>query len=219
MLTGRTYVGFTGEKLAVEGDLLAVVARAKDGYDQDEVPALLVFDDQTGQQIDFDLRGTREQALGRLDRHPHVVALRAREPESEAASEAGGAEAARPGPGRPRLGVVSREVSLLPRHWAWLEQQPGGISGALRRLVDEARKTSAARDRARAVQEAVGKLMWALAGDFPGFEEASRALYAADLAGFERQTAGWPADIRNHLLRKLREGATSPAAGPAPDAG
>ena len=124
-----------------------------------------------------------------------------------------GVGAARTGPGRPKLGVVSREVSLLPRHWAWLEQQPGGISGALRRLVDESRKANQGRDRARAARDAAGKIMWALAGNFPGFEEASRALYAGDLAGFEQQTEGWPGDIRNHLIRRLREAEFPPATG------
>src|ERR1700739_3037247 len=48
------------------------------------------------------------------------------------------AETARPG--RPKLGVVAREVTLLPRHWDWLATQPGGGSVALRKLVGEARR-------------------------------------------------------------------------------
>src|SRR5665213_1978029 len=43
------------------------------------------------------------------------------------------------GPGRPKLGVQAREVTLLPRHWDWLNSQPGGASAALRKLVEEAR--------------------------------------------------------------------------------
>ncbi|MFY0534142.1 DUF2239 family protein [Nannocystis pusilla] len=48
---------------------------------------------------------------------------------------------ARTGPGRPKLGVVSREVSLLPRHWEWLERQP---SGSRRRCADSSRRRSGA---------------------------------------------------------------------------
>jgi hypothetical protein len=215
MLTGRTYTAFSGVQLAAAGALAAVVERAKEGFDRDEKPALLVFDDQSGVQIDFDLRGTKEEALARLAHHPHVVALRAQEAAVEGAEGAG---EVRSGPGRPKLGVVSREVSLLPRHWAWLEQQPGGISGALRRLVDEARKANQGRDRARAARDAAHRIMWALAGNFPGFEEASRALYAGDLPRFERETEQWPADIRQHLLRRLREAGldADPAAPGAP---
>src|ERR1700679_3549712 len=44
-----------------------------------------------------------------------------------------------PKPGRPKLGVTAREVTLLPRHWDWLATQPGGASIALRRLVEDAR--------------------------------------------------------------------------------
>ena len=196
MLTGRNYTAFAGDKRVVTGALTTIVAGAKEWQDQGQEPALLIFDDQTGNQIDFDLRGTAGEVLGRLDQHPHVVALRAQETAPEGA--------ARTGPGRPKLGVVSREVSLLPRHWAWLEQQPGGISGTLRRLVDESRKANQGRDQARAARDAAGKIMWALAGNFSGFEEASRALYAGDLAGFERESAEWPADIRHHLLGLLR---------------
>jgi hypothetical protein len=107
----------------------------------------------------------------------------------------------RSGPGRPKLGVVSREVSLLPRHWEWLEQQPNGISAALRRLVDEARKANAAKDRVRAATEAAGRFMTVVAGNLPGFEEALRALYAHNEARFEEEIHDWPNDVREHARR------------------
>lgn len=140
---------------------------------------LLVFDDASGRQVDFDLRGTESQVLAR--------AL----PEQ------------RSGPGRPRLGVVSREISLLPRHWEWLEQQPSGASAALRRLVDEARRREQGRQRVRLALDAAARFMSAMAGDLAGFEEATRALYAKDRARLEALTSKWPRDVRRHMLQLI----------------
>jgi Uncharacterized protein conserved in bacteria len=136
---------------------------------------LLVFENGTGRQVDFDLR------------------VAAEEPSIEVA------EAPR-GPGRPRLGVVAREVTLLPRHWDWLNSQPGGASIALRKLVEEARKTSGDRDRIRAAQEAAYRFMSAVAGNLPGFEEASRALFAYDRRQFAHLIAAWPEDVRDYVV-------------------
>jgi hypothetical protein len=140
----------------------------------------LIFEDQTGRQVDFNFRGTPEEVVARV--------------------APGGAQ---PGPGRPRLGVVSREVSLLPRHWEWLETQPNGISAALRRLVDEARKLEPEAERARLAREAASRFMWAVAGNLPGFEEASRALFARNATAFRRRTSAWPKDVREQLDRLL----------------
>jgi hypothetical protein len=105
------------------------------------------------------------------------------------------------GRGRPKLGVVAREVTLLPRHWDWLNTQPGGASVALRKLVEEARRTSGDRDRTRAAQEAAYHFMSAIAGDLPGFEEATRALFAYDRRRFGDLVAQWPEDVRDHAIR------------------
>ena len=110
-----------------------------------------------------------------------------------------GVMAARTGPGRPKLGVVAREVTLLPRHWEWLQEQPGGASAALRRLIDAARRSPEA--RGRQAREAAGRFLTALAGDLPGYEEATRALYGGDAAGFRARMEGWPEDVREHALR------------------
>ena len=100
--------------------------------------------------------------------------------------------------GRPKLGVVAREVTLLPRHWDWLNGQPGGASVTLRKLVEEARRRSSATDQAREGQEAAYRFMSAIAGDLPGFEEATRALWRRDAARFEHETDAWPKDVRDH---------------------
>ena len=107
---------------------------------------------------------------------------------------------ARRGPGRPRLGVVAREVTLLPRHWDWLALQPGGASVAIRKLVEAARRSSGDKDRVRFAQEATYRFVSAIAGDKPHYEEAIRALFAADAARFDKLIAEWPADIRDHAL-------------------
>jgi len=113
-----------------------------------------------------------------------------------------GTEPAAPrGPGRPKLGVVAREVTLLPRHWDWLGRQPGGASVTLRRLVESARRAGSAQEQARQASEAADRAMRTLAGDLPGFEEASRAFWRGERATFDQLTVDWPTDVRQHLLQ------------------
>jgi hypothetical protein len=171
-----TYTAFLDHRRLASGELADVLPPLKKHFDRNPGAALLVFEDESGGQIDFDLRGSLAEVVARAQPRP-----------------------ARPAPGRPRLGVVSREVSLLPRHWDWLEQQPNGISAALRRLVDEARKRHPEEARQKRARAAANRFMTAMAGDRPGFEEASRALFAGDQARLAELTAGWPEDIRKHV--------------------
>ena len=106
-----------------------------------------------------------------------------------------GEEAARPG--RPKLGVVAREVTLLPRHWDWLAAQPGGASVALRKLVEEARQNP--RLRLRATRDSLYRFMTVLVGNAPGYEEAIRALYAGEREEFLAHIESWPGDVRAKL--------------------
>lgn len=99
----------------------------------------------------------------------------------------------KPGPGRPKLGVVSTEVTLLPRHWEWLNAQPGRASATLRRLVEQAMRAEATDPKAR--RDALGKILWALAGNLAGFEEACRCLYADDRPGLQGFADRWPGDL------------------------
>ncbi len=183
----KTYSAFAGERQIAAGSLLDMLRSAKAYLDRASEPRLLIFEDQTGQQVDFDFSGSVTEVLQRV---------------APVAPE-------RPGPGRPKLGVVSREVSLLPRHWEWLEAEPQGISAALRRLVDEARKKNPGEQRARQTREAVSKFLTAMAGDLEHFEEATRALFAKDNARFAELIAKWPRDIRRHALGMLEDAATS----------
>ncbi|HYO54184.1 DUF2239 family protein, partial [Archangium sp.] len=184
----RNYTGFAGHRLIASGELTEVALKAKEWLDREENTPIRIFEDETGNPIDLDFRGTLYEFLDKLAKK------RARKAETEQAEET-----RRAGPGRPKLGVISREVSLLPRHWEWLNSQPGGASVTLRKLVEEARRNSAGRDRARRSQEAAYKFMSAMAGDFPGFEEASRAFFAKNHERFDQLIQAWPEDVREHL--------------------
>jgi hypothetical protein len=182
---------FQGIRRIASGDLAQVALEAKNALDRDGTTAVFIFDDVTSRPIDVDLRGSADAILQRLEisggaGSPPDVAGEARE---------------RRGPGRPRLGVVAREVTLLPRHWDWLNSQPGGASVALRKLVDEARRAHGGRDRVRQAQEAAYRFMSAMAGDEPGYEDATRALFAGNPDRFDQLTQAWPADIRDHARR------------------
>ncbi|HEY3826782.1 MAG TPA: DUF2239 family protein [Bryobacteraceae bacterium] len=167
------YTAFHGLKKVGAGEAGDIIAVLKK-KPQGEI---VVFEDATGSQVDLDLRGKISPA--------ETVPL----PEEPR------------GRGRPRLGVVAKEVTLLPRHWDWLNVQPGGASVVLRRLVDEARKISGDRDRVRNAQESAYRFMSAIAGNLPGFEEATRALFAYDRRGFTNLVANWPEDVRDFAVR------------------
>jgi hypothetical protein len=179
----QTYTAFLGEALIASGSIERIIPIVKARFDQGEGSLFLIFEDQSGRQVDFDLGGTVNEVLART--------LPGR---------------SRSGPGRPKLGVVSREISLLPRHWDWLEEQPNGASAALRRLVDQARKREPGEQRARLARDAAGRFMSAMAGNFPGYEEASRALYAGNRSRFEELTLNWPRDIREYIWSRAEEG-------------
>ena len=171
------------------------------------ISAVLVFDDATGQVIDLEMRGDESDMLAYLDvsarRHSIASVDAASTPVAVGdAEQAGGARRAR---GRPRLGVVAKEVTLLPRHWAWLGSQPGGASVALRRLVDDARRANAAVEHAHAARDAAYRFMHAIAGDLSQFEEASRALYRDDMDRLDMILTAWPADVRAFVRRLLEQ--------------
>jgi hypothetical protein len=173
---------FAGHSRLASGQLDDVARQVKAALDRGEQRTMLIFDDATSGQIELDMRGTMDDVLARV---------------AERAARDEGARAERK-VGRPKLGVVGREVTLLPRHWDWLAEQPGGASVALRRLIDAERKASGFKDMARKAQESTYRFMSAVAGNLEGFEAASRALFAGDRDAFVRATQSWPADVRDH---------------------
>lgn len=189
----KAFTAFQGTRRIASGTLTDVALAAKTSLVQNPAAAVLVFDDAAGTVIDLDLRGSPAEIVARLSHQVQQTAL-GLSAEARPAEEGPTPR----GRGRPRLGVVAREVTLLPRHWEWLAAQPGGASQALRRLVDHARRADHGRSRTRTAQEAAYRFMAAMAGDLPGFEEAVRALFAADRERFSQQTVTWPADIRAH---------------------
>ncbi len=178
-MTGTTtFTAFDADRQISRGTRIDVALAVKDRQRQSPDASILIFDDTTGRQIDFDLRGSEREVSARLqDLEPPR------------------------GPGRPKLGVVAREVTLLPRHWDWLATQPGGASVTLRKLVEVARRVDAGDGDTRAAHSRAYHFMAAIAGNRPGFEEATRALFAGDGAHFARLIADWPADVRAHALR------------------
>ena len=191
MTSEKCFTAFVGHRRLASGRLAEVAISIKKTTKPTGTEPILIFNDTSGKSLDIDLRGTDEEILARLPPSaPNPETVTAEPPASEPR-----------GRGRPRLGVVAREVTLLPRHWDWLAGQPGGASVALRKLVDEARRTGGDRDRHRAARDAAYHFMSAMAGNFKGFEEASRSLFADDRRRFGELVAAWPEDVRDHIVR------------------
>lgn len=193
---------FEGSKCIASGALIEVALAAKAAFDQSALQALpspmLIFDDATSETIELDWRGSVDEFAARLALLPLVEKL-----PDESAQPALELPDSPRGPGRPRMGVVAREITLLPRHWEWLAGQSGGASVALRKLVEVARRDSEGHDRMRQARNVAYKFMSTMAGHEAGFEEASRALFAGDQAGLALLIAAWPIDVQTHLKKLL----------------
>ena len=179
---------FAGKRKVAAGNLHAVAQTLKELVTTEPDAQILIFNDDNGQQLDLNLHGSLAEVLQRL-------------PRAQVAVEETLAPAAPRTAGRPKLGVVAREITLLPRHWAWLATQPGGASVALRKLVEHAQRDNKTVDEQRQARETAYRVMSALAGDEAGFEEASRALFAGQRDAFMEQVQTWPADVRAHVLQ------------------
>jgi uncharacterized protein len=181
------YVAFDGDRRVAAGNLPDVARATKELLDRRKEASVFIFDGVTGVLVDLDFRGTVGDVLARLPANAGTQAAEA-------------LPAAPRGPGRPKLGVVAREVTLLPRHWEWLARQPGGASVALRRLVEEARRAGEERDGIRQAQDAAYRFMSAMVGNKPHYEDAIRALFANERGRFKALVAAWPADLRDQTL-------------------
>jgi len=186
-----TYVAFVGHRQLARGAIKEVARACKLQLDSDPHRPLLIFDDETGYSIDLDFRGSVDDVIDRLSDHPLL---------SQGASRAQEARK----PGRPKLGVLSKEVSLLPRHWEWLRSQPRSVSATLRALVEKASRENDSEARSKRVMASIHRFMWSLSGDLPNFEEASRAFFAFDYEGFFETIAQWPEDVRIYLEEQVQ---------------
>jgi hypothetical protein len=183
MDTPGAYTAFDGTTRIFRGTFQEVVLKVKEHIGRAQNSSVLIFSDGTGKTMDFNFQGGMKDVRRRLEIYVS---------KQESAATAG--------PGRPRLGVISREVSLLPRHWEWLASQPGGASASLRRLVEEARKRSSTHTSVKEAQERAYRFMSVIAGDMKGYEEALRALYKADHKNFLLHLQDWPVDVRSHVV-------------------
>lgn len=200
-MSAPTHLLFAGHELLEAGDLLSVAIACKANASAQEI---IVFETESGRPIDLDLRGSPAALARRFGNA--ISAVDAGESDGTGGGGAGGTDtAARRGRGRPRLGVVGREVTLLPRHWSWLDEQRGGASAALRRLVDGARRNLSGEDLIRQSQDRTHRFLTAIAGNLPGFEETTRALFNSDEARFKAETCGWPRDVRRFALEFAKD--------------
>ena len=175
---------FQGLKRLAKGEKGTVAVDVKAALENDPSLSVLCFRDASGEQIDLDLRGSAAD-----------VTERYRLPDPPKATW-----------GRQKLGVVAREITLMPRHWEWLAKQPGGASVALRKLVEWASKSAVDSDRRRASKDACSRFLSSVAGNLPNFEEATRALYAGNQDAFLEHVSAWPMDVQVYALRLSADG-------------
>jgi hypothetical protein len=183
-----TAIAFEGDRKLAEGPLADVAAAMRRRAGKPTHENILVFDYVSGRNLQLDLSGSEKDVRTRYAEKGPAAVIAPEDPASTGPR----------GPGRPKLGVVAREVTLLPRHWDWLNAQPGGASVALRKLVEDARKTRGQSDALRARQEAAYRFLSAIAGDWRNYEETTRALFADDAVRFHELTDAWPVDVRDH---------------------
>ncbi|QSO52088.1 DUF2239 family protein [Alicyclobacillus curvatus] len=188
--TNLTCTAFLGQRAVASGTLQQVVSQVKDTVADGELSQVLIFDNGTSKVIEVDFRGTQNDVLERLTQGP-VAHESVPEPDADVPRHVG----------RPKLGVIAGEVTLLPRHWEWLKSQPGGASVTLRKLVDEARRQRERQSNVREAQETTYRFMTAMSGNFPHYEDALRALFAGDSRRFHECIQAWPPDINRHIKR------------------
>jgi hypothetical protein len=186
------YIAFDGMDVVAQGGLAQVALKLRDHARRHQTSNAVVYDSSTGAQVELDLRGTDAEITARY------------QPKADPARKAG----------RPKLGVVAREITLLPRHWAWLAKQSGGASVALRKLVEGQMRQTDARTVRRAAQDSAYRLMTAVAGNAPSYEEAVRALFGADRNGFEAAIMTWPKPLVELLMTMTLDAFAAPSDSP-----
>ncbi len=172
------YLAIHEKKILATGSLQDIVTTVK-GINNDIEP--IVLQQENLKRIDFSWRGDTDSILATISADKAPVKKR----------------------GRPKLGVTSKEVTLLPRHWEWLSAQRGGASVTLRRLIDDARNNASAEEITLLEQQRLDGFMRLILGDEAGYEEASRALFRNSKASFEEAIREWPAELVTLIMEKF----------------
>lgn len=178
-MTSITLTAFRRQQQIAHGTLSELLQQIQSANIKNET--VFIFNDRSGKRLDIHANGDVASVLAVYPELAEPSAIKSR--------------------GRPKLGVAAKEVTLLPRHWAWLATQPGGASATLRRLIDQARKTGEAADNKRQRHDRAYHFMYEIAGDLPDYEASLRALFADDEAAFTACIGSWPQDIRQYALR------------------
>lgn len=198
-MISQTLTVFNQEKQIASGSVMAVIEIL---LTFNNATSYLVFNDQNGTVIEIDLRGTAQEIYAKvIETYPALKEVATSTTDHSEIIKAEEKTTTR-GRGRPKLGVIAKEVTLLPRHWEWLSEQPSGASATLRRLIEDAKKKYAAQDLLQKRQTRTYQFMMATAGNLPLYEDALRALFADDLTTLSQCIATWPIDIR-HYIEKL----------------
>ncbi|TBR43539.1 DUF2239 family protein [Marinomonas agarivorans] len=196
------YSAFLDTRLLAAGELTTVITQIKQQFPDRE--ALLV-ETNSCKRLEINWQGSVEDVLARIDAMPQAEPL-----SSDLIAPATPKTHIKSKRGRPKLGVVSKEVTLLPRHWEWLSKQSGGASVTLRRLVDQARQENSLEDEIKLRQEQIYNFISFFAEQLPNVEETMRALYRQDRSLFYRSIKNWPTDIRRFCEDRFIAIPTSP---------
>ena len=191
---------FEVEKIFCSGPKIEVILAMKNELSKSPNKRFLCFEDTSGQQIDFDISGTKEEIIQRLSTHT----ITAPEPISADENKAIDKKL-----GRPKLGVVPKEVTLLPRHWLWLGAQSGGASATIRRLVEQASKANSGENKRKKCQESAYRFLSAVAGNYPNYEEVLRAIFRDDEKMISNLTSEWPKDIVTYAQKLFSNSQTN----------
>lgn len=178
---GKEYVVFQGTRLIARGNMLETALAVYNAYKDKTSAPVVALDSVTSELAEPDLRGGEDGIRARYGVEADLHETKTR--------------------GRPKLGVTAREVTLLPRHWEWLESNHSGASAKLRELVETAMRASAGKDRQSHAVESLERFTNALAGDLPNAEEVSRAFYKGRMKDVIKLTADWPSDLLEHYIK------------------
>lgn len=167
-----TYTAYGGHRSIAQGALPEVAKAAKAFTDAQPSLGVLILEDTTCRIVDVDLSGDLLLVERKAAHHPQPTLPQSDQPSSQ-------------------------KITLLPRHWQWLQSQADNPSATLRRLIDQARRDPEQQraDRQRQAQLLTYRFCQALCGDLAGFEESMRALYRQDKPAFFSHTENWPEDM------------------------